>query len=455
MPATTDVTVRRGRLLWRGELRPSPLSRTYSVQLVYPGGDRTPAVTVVRPRLRSKDLTKLPHVYPGDELCLCYPWQWGAGQLIARTIVPWSAEWLLHFEDLRGDRTLARWRHRAGGAGVTSARRGSISDEATLRLWVQAGGRCEYRGCNAYLLEDELTTYTLNLAERAHIVGATDAPGSPRGDFPLATNRRDDASNLLLLCRQHHRIIDRLIVEHTVDELHRMKSEHEDRVRLLTGLQDDASTVVVRAIGAIRGAPVDVPRTAVLEALRADRRFPRYPLALAGEDIEINLRQLGDPDGMEDWLAGERIIARQLARIRDAQTSIHHLSVFALARIPLLVALGFHLDDKIPATIYSRRRQGAGDGALGFDPDLRRADQLRRSPLERSHWRKLRCIGSLGDRTHRHGRNRLLRSQHGLRTGACGRAAWTRATKREVGPRALRQRVQPLSWPCRGRTHRL
>jgi hypothetical protein len=250
-----------------------------------------------------------------------------------------------------------------------TGRRGSISDEATLRLWVQAGGRCEYHGCNEYLLEDELTTYTLNFAERAHIVGATDAPGSPRGNHPLPLARRNEVANLMLLCRRHHRMIDQLIAEHAVHGLRRMKREHEERIRLLTGLQDDAATVVVRAIGGIRDAPVDIPREAVLAAVRADGRFPRYPLALAGEDLEIDLRGLLDEGDPEYWAVGERVIARQMTRIRDARQPVHHLSVFALTRIPLLVALGFHLDDKIPTTIYSRRRDGTGDSGWGFDPD--------------------------------------------------------------------------------------
>ena len=65
--------------------------------------------------------------------------------------------------------------------GVSKGR-GGISDEATLRLWVQSGGRCEYHGCNEYLLEDELTTYALNFAERAHIVGANTTAASDAYD---------------------------------------------------------------------------------------------------------------------------------------------------------------------------------------------------------------------------------------------------------------------------------
>jgi hypothetical protein len=244
-----------------------------------------------------------------------------------------------------------------------------ISDTSTLWLWVAAGGRCEYRGCNRYLLADALTGYTLNLAERAHIVGGSDAPGSPRGDDSLPDQKRAEAANLMLLCRDHHRVIDHLIAEHGVEALRRMKREHEERIHLLTGLAQDAETVVVRMIGAIRGAPVEVPPESVLAAVIADGRFPRFPLALAGEDVEIDLRALPEEDDQRYWEAGERTIAAHAARIREAQQSIGHMSIFALARIPFLVALGFHLDDKIPVTVYSRRRDGTGDGAWGFDPD--------------------------------------------------------------------------------------
>lgn len=249
--------------------------------------------------------------------------------------------------------------------------RESISEASTLWLWVAAGGRCEYHGCNRYLLADELTGYELNLAERAHIVGATVAAGSPRGDDPLPLPERGDPANLMLLCRDHHRLIDRLIAEHGVEGLRKMKREHEERIHLLTGLAQDAGTVVVRMIGSIRGAPVEVPPEAVLPAVIADGRYPRFPLALADEDVEIDLRALPEEDNERYWQTGERIIAAQAARIRDAQQAIGHIFVFALARIPFLVALGFHLDDKIPVTIYSRMRDGVGDGAWGFAPDAR------------------------------------------------------------------------------------
>jgi hypothetical protein len=105
LPITTSVTIKRGRLRWTGELQPTPLSITYCVQVGYALERRAPAVTVLQPQLHAEDVGSLPHVFAEDRLCLCYPWQWDDGKLIARTIVPWAAEWLLHFEIWRATRS--------------------------------------------------------------------------------------------------------------------------------------------------------------------------------------------------------------------------------------------------------------------------------------------------------------------------------------------------------------
>jgi hypothetical protein len=94
----TRGTVRRGKLACTMQLRPSPASRTYTVRLDYRHGQR-PRVTVVDPPLEHHpDHDDLPHVYPGDELCLYFPSELKRNTLLARTVVPWIAEWLLHYE---------------------------------------------------------------------------------------------------------------------------------------------------------------------------------------------------------------------------------------------------------------------------------------------------------------------------------------------------------------------
>ena len=95
---TTGVSIRGARLRWTGRLRPTPLSVEYLVSLDYRLGSAGPAIEVVEPDIRTDDIESLPHVYAEDRLCLCYPWQWADNKLIARTIIPWASEWLLHYE---------------------------------------------------------------------------------------------------------------------------------------------------------------------------------------------------------------------------------------------------------------------------------------------------------------------------------------------------------------------
>lgn len=79
-------------------IQPSPASRTYTVQLRYRHGHH-PHVTVIDPPLEAgPDQQDLPHVYPGNELCLYYSGEWRHDMLLATTILPWIAEWLLHYE---------------------------------------------------------------------------------------------------------------------------------------------------------------------------------------------------------------------------------------------------------------------------------------------------------------------------------------------------------------------
>ena len=91
--------IQRSELHWRGSLKPTELSRTYVIKLTYKLRER-PSVSVVRPALECRPGEDLPHVYPGNRLCLYLPRmaEWTNLMLIAETIVPWASEWLLHYE---------------------------------------------------------------------------------------------------------------------------------------------------------------------------------------------------------------------------------------------------------------------------------------------------------------------------------------------------------------------
>lgn len=93
-------TVRDGILVATGQLRPSELSATYTVQISQQGG-KSPAVKVVQPALRpGKNGEEIPHMYSQERLCLFVPGgeEWKPADPIALTIVPWASLWLYFYE---------------------------------------------------------------------------------------------------------------------------------------------------------------------------------------------------------------------------------------------------------------------------------------------------------------------------------------------------------------------
>ena len=98
VPDEQAPTVKANRLLWSVTLQPTPMSVRYTVRIRYEHRGR-PKVTVVNPELKTNPSQALPHVYPGDELCLYYGDEFvGTEHFIADTIVPWISEWLYFYE---------------------------------------------------------------------------------------------------------------------------------------------------------------------------------------------------------------------------------------------------------------------------------------------------------------------------------------------------------------------
>lgn len=88
----------RGRVNWTGDLRPSALSETYTVQISYVLRKR-PAVRVLRPQLTIRESARrIPHTFSDGTVCLHLNCDWSPRAFIAETIVPWLSLWLLHYE---------------------------------------------------------------------------------------------------------------------------------------------------------------------------------------------------------------------------------------------------------------------------------------------------------------------------------------------------------------------
>ncbi|HBL30066.1 MAG TPA: hypothetical protein DD490_24785 [Acidobacteria bacterium] len=104
----------------------------------------------------------------------------------------------------------------------------AIRDPDIKLLWGRSGNRCAM--CRIELSFDaQGTSAAFPLGEQAHIVARE--PGGPRGQSPLTLAERDLYSNLILLCPTDHSRIDKAPEDHPVEELLRIKAEHEEWVR--------------------------------------------------------------------------------------------------------------------------------------------------------------------------------------------------------------------------------
>lgn len=231
----------------------------------------------------------------------------------------------------------------------------NIPDKVRVELWAKAAGRCQYPSCNEPLWRDPRSLRSMNRSYLAHIVA--DVPGGPRGHPTQSAQLKDQISNIMLLCDTHHRLIDDVDVEgHPVETLREYKRQHEERIERVTSMEDVARTEIVKLGARIGNRPGLVTFEQAQEAISTDR----YPASQQGITIDLSSLPLceGDP---EFWSTAKTTIDRRIETVFSSGVGpsgdpLSHLSVFALAPIPLLIYFGFRLGDIYPADIFQLHR---------------------------------------------------------------------------------------------------
>ena len=107
-------------------------------------------------------------------------------------------------------------------------------------LWGRAMGRCSMPDCRKKLLVDaseHSPSRTTVVGDNCHIVG--EKASSPRGHSALSPEDRDRYPNLILLCREHHKIIDDDHSAWPIERLHQIKGDHEVWVEGLVVSEED------------------------------------------------------------------------------------------------------------------------------------------------------------------------------------------------------------------------
>lgn len=119
----------------------------------------------------------------------------------------------------------------------------AISDKTRKILWARSGNRCAV--CRRELVIDATVTDDNSVVgDECHLVSGR--PRGPRFDGQYSSDGIDDADNLILLCRVHHRMVDDQCDTYTVETLKALRSKHEQWVSHRLSSTPRVTSIVIR-----------------------------------------------------------------------------------------------------------------------------------------------------------------------------------------------------------------
>ena len=221
-------------------------------------------------------------------------------------------------------------------------KRPPIPDKVKKHLWLRAGGRCEFRGCNRLLYIDDVTQDPINESNIAHIISWT--PTGPRGDVLLSGQKATDIDNLMLVCPDHNHLIDdnEQVKKFTVSVLEEMKREHEESIKRATELNRQLPKTIIELKSLIHGQ-----RPSVTLKEEADALFPYYP---ASDKIVIDLCDIDNID------LGKATINQKIKKYFTDRDSNAQYAAFIMALIPYGCYLGYAIGNKTPVQTFQHFR---------------------------------------------------------------------------------------------------
>ena len=151
--------------------------------------------------------------------------------------------------------------------------------QADLRIIFQrSGNRCAFPGCSNQL-DFPATTQdgAVVLSEVCHIVSR--AKQGPRFEDALPMKDRDKYENLILLCREHHAIVDGQPTTYSAEWLRGTKAKHEQLIS-----EAIATALCIKDNDVIADYVTEVLHSTLLPVLE----MPKYVYAM---DIEYSDRQ--------------------------------------------------------------------------------------------------------------------------------------------------------------------
>lgn len=172
----------------------------------------------------------------------------------------------------------------------------AISEKDRKTLWARSGNRCALCRIELVSGKDE-NNNNLNLGEECHIISKKQNGPRYKPDYK---DNHDDYSNLILLCCNHHRMIDEQYETYTEKILHQIKLNHEKWVKSAidsaTGLKKEPRKRILPRITSGKEL-VDIISGMHASEFDFDELKTEEEVQLIGSFLQ-NLRDWGDLLGM-------------------------------------------------------------------------------------------------------------------------------------------------------------
>lgn len=245
---------------------------------------------------------------------------------------------------------------------LASGRGKAISPATANRVWLDAAGRCMYRGCCRDLSTIPLSTKIAKAGYLAHIVASD--PRGPRGDPATSHALSDSAENIMLMCDEHHRLVDRIDeAGHPTNVLVNMR---EERVRSVRSALDGLGyprTKPIAILGNLANVPTVASESNMRAAILAQKLAPMPDTAYLIRRTQRDARLTAG--FWEGLLVEHRLdIQQAVGEFGTQQFSCGAeppavLAVFPLHLVPILVLAGRIAGEARPIEVfqYDRSRQ--------------------------------------------------------------------------------------------------
>lgn len=232
-----------------------------------------------------------------------------------------------------------------------SNRANDPNKRTVYKLIARAGGRCQFDGCNKYLFRDDLTKEEFNMSNVAHIIPSS--PNGPRGTGDL-TPDVNDIDNLMLMCYDHHKMIDNDEDTYTIDVLREMKSKQEALVEITLDSINYPETKIIYFKSKTKNE-VDVN----MDPKQFNEAICNEKMKCGGAILTIPIISKKDYKSKEYWQETTDSIKDEINEciVKGYQRNSEMIvSIFPIAPIPQIILLGKEVGDKQNIHIFQKTR---------------------------------------------------------------------------------------------------